>query len=102
MRRIVYRLGAETFCDRVLLSWAGSDRPAAAVQWRALLPMARTWTPPSLPLNGDEVAAAGVPHGPQIGAVLREVETWWIDQDFPDDKLSVMERLKAVVQGMVY
>jgi poly(A) polymerase len=102
MRRIVYRLGAETFCDRVLLAWAGSDRPAAAVQWRALLPMARSWTPPTLPLTGDEVAVAGVPRGPQIGAVLREVEAWWIDQDFPDDKLSVMERLKAVVQGMVY
>jgi poly(A) polymerase len=102
MRRIVYRLGAGTFCDRVLLAWAASDRPAASVQWRALLPMARSWTPPSLPLNGEEVAAAGVPRGPQIGAVLREVEAWWIDQDFPDDKLSVMERLKAVVQGMVY
>ena len=102
MRRIVYRIGARTFCDRVLLAWAGSDRPAAAVQWRALLPMAGSWTPPTLPLNGDEVAAAGVPHGPQIGAVLREVEAWWIDQDFPDDKLAVMERLKAVAQGMVY
>jgi poly(A) polymerase len=102
MRRIVYRLGAQTFCDRVLLAWAGSDRPAAAVQWRALLPMALSWTPPSLPLSGDEVAAAGVPRGPQIGAVLREVEAWWIDQDFPDDKLSIMERLKAVAQGMVY
>ena len=102
MRRIVYRLGAGTFCDRVLLAWAGSDRPAAAVQWRALLPMARSWTPPTLPLSGDEVAAAGVPRGPQIGAVLREVEAWWIDQDFPNDKLSVVERLKAVAQGMVY
>jgi poly(A) polymerase len=102
MRRIVYRLGVPTFCDRVLLAWAGSDRPAATVQWRALLPMARSWTPPTLPLSGDEVAAAGVPRGPQIGAVLREVEAWWIDHDFPDDKLSIMERLKAVAQGMIY
>jgi poly(A) polymerase len=101
MRRVVYALGAPTFCDRVMLAWAGSDRPAASVQWRALLPMAKSWTPPRLPLTGDEVAAAGVPRGPQIGAVLREVESWWIDQDFIDDKLSVMERLKAVVQGMV-
>jgi poly(A) polymerase len=102
MRRIVYRLGVQAFCDRVVLAWAGSDRPAATVQWRALLPMARSWTPPTLPLSGDEVAAAGVPRGPQIGAVLREVEAWWIDQDFPDDKLSIMERLKAVAQGMIY
>jgi poly(A) polymerase len=48
------------------------------------------------------VAAAGVPGGPMIGAVLREVEAWWIDQDFIMDKLSVMERLKAVAQGMAF
>ncbi len=101
-RQAVYRLGERTFCDRALLAWAGSERPAAASQWRALIPMAQSWTAPSLPLTGDEVAAAGVPRGPMIGAVLREVEAWWIDSDFPADKLSVVERLKSVVQGMVF
>ena len=33
---------------------------------------------------------------------MREVEDWWIDNDFIDDKLSVIEKLKAVAQGMVY
>jgi poly(A) polymerase len=102
IRRTVYRVGPETFCDRALLAWAGSDRPVSAVQWRALLAMARTWSPPTLPLTGEEVMAAGVPEGPLVGAVLREVEAWWIDHDFLDDKLSVVERLKAVAQGMVY
>jgi len=37
-----------------------------------------------------------------VGAVLREVESWWVDNDFLQDKLSVVERLKAVVQGMTY
>ncbi len=100
IRRAVYRLGSGTFCDRALLAWAGSDRAAAAVQWRAMLAMARTWAPPTLPLTGAEVMAAGVPEGPMVGAVLREVETWWIDNDFLDDKLSLVERLKAVAQGM--
>ena len=63
--------------------------------------MARSWSRPTLPLTGDEVVAAGVPPGPKVGAVLREVEAWWIDNDFIADKLSVVERLKAVVQGMV-
>jgi poly(A) polymerase len=31
---------------------------------------------------------------------MREVEDWWIDADFPDDKLSIIERLKAVAQGL--
>ncbi len=102
LRRAVYRLGVAAFRDRVLLAWAASDRRAAAVQWRALIPMAESWPVPVLPLTGAEVMAAGVPEGPLVGQVLREVEDWWVDQDFIDDKLSIVERLKAVAQGMVY
>ena len=45
---------------------------------------------------------AGVPKGPMVGEVLREVEAWWIDHDFLDDKFSAIEKLKAVAQGMAY
>ena len=101
-RRAVYRLGAQAFCDRALLAWAASARPAAAIQWRALLPMAQTCPRPTFPLSGEEVMAAGVPKGPLVGRIMREVEEWWIDQDFTDDKLSLVEQLKAVAQGMAY
>ena len=102
VRQGVWRLGAEAFCDRVMLAWAASDRPAATVQWRALLPMARSWPRPVLPLSGEDVVAAGVPRGPLVGEVLREVEAWWIDNDFLADRLSVIEALKAIAQGMAY
>jgi poly(A) polymerase len=103
-RRLVYRMGADAFCDRVMLAWAksASEHPKAAVQWRALLPLARSWTAPRFPLTGEEVMAAGVPKGPLVGEVMREVEAWWADNDFPTDKLALIERLKAVAQGMVY
>lgn len=101
-RRAVYRVGARAFADRVRLAWAASDRPATAMQWRALLALAETWTPPPFPLTGEDVIKAGTPRGPMVGQVMREVEEWWIDQDFPDDKLAAVERLKSVVQGMVY
>jgi poly(A) polymerase len=102
VRQSVWRLGAEAFCDKVMLAWAGGDRKAATAQWRALLPMARSWPRPALPLTGDEVMAAGVPRGPLVGKVMAEVEAWWVDNDFPTDKLSFIERLKAVAQGMAY
>lgn len=99
MRRAIYKLGNEAFRDRVMLAWAaaGNDKAQA---WRALVTHAQMWTPPKLPLTGDEVMAAGIPAGPKVGLIMREVEDWWIDADFPDDKLSVIERLKAVAQGM--
>ena len=99
MRRAIYKLGNEAFGDRVLLGWASAGGEKA-LQWRALTAHAKMWTPPKLPLTGDEVMAAGVPAGPKVGLIMREVEDWWIDADFPDDKLSVIERLKAVAQGL--
>jgi poly(A) polymerase len=99
MRRAIYKLGNEAFRDRVMLAWAASGNDKAQA-WRALVAHAQMWTPPKLPLTGDEVMAAGVSAGPKVGLVMREVEDWWIDADFPDDKLSVIERLKAVAQGM--
>jgi poly(A) polymerase len=99
MRRTIYRIGNEAFRDRVMLAWADAGGEKAQA-WRALVAHAHMWTPPKLPLTGDEVMAAGVAAGPKVGAVMREVEAWWIDADFPDDKLSIIERLKAVAQGM--
>jgi poly(A) polymerase len=99
-RQLVYRLGAQAALDRVMLSWAASDRPAAGTQWRALPPMIQGWTAPRFPLGGAEAMAAGVPEGPLVGEVLRAVEAWWVENDFPMDRLALIERLKAVTQGM--
>ncbi|HEY5288692.1 MAG TPA: CCA tRNA nucleotidyltransferase [Caulobacteraceae bacterium] len=98
VRQSVYRLGADAFRDKAMLAWAGGG--GAAMQWRALLPMAQSCPRSTLPLTGEDVMAAGIPEGPLVGMVLAEVESWWIDNDFPSDKLSLIERLKAVAQGM--
>lgn len=101
-RRAVYRIGVQTFSDRIKLAWARSERSAATHQWRGLLALAESWTPPPFPLTGEDVIKSGVPKGPMVGQVLREVEDWWIDHDFIDDKFSAIEKLKAVAQGMAY
>ena len=102
MRRAVYRLGRGVFQDRIKLAWAASERSAAGPQWRMLLVYADTWEPPQLPLSGEEIMAAGVPKGPLMSVVRREVEEWWVDLDFTLDKLAVLERLKAVAQGLAF
>jgi poly(A) polymerase len=100
VRRALYHLGAQAFRDRVRLSWARDGNPRTHSQWRALLAMSEGWVRPVLKLTGEQVTAAGVPRGARIGAVMREVEAWWIDADFPDDELSLIERLKAVAQAL--
>lgn len=102
IRREVYRGGQAVFRDRAKLAWAASDRSAATMQWRGMIALADGWSPPTFMITGEDVMKAGVPKGPLVGAVLREVEDWWIDHDFLDDKLSAVEKLKAVAQGMAY
>lgn len=100
LRRALYAIGLEAFEDRAFLAWADDPNPRTSAQWRGLLALARGWTRPAFPISGDEVMAAGVAPGPKVGAVMREVEAWWIDADFPDDKLALVERLKAVAQAL--
>jgi poly(A) polymerase len=100
-RRALYQIGQAGFFDRVKLAWAASDKPKAASQWKGLLALAEDWTRPVFPLAGEDVmAATRASPGPLIGQMLREVEEWWIDQDFPDDREAALERLKLVASGM--
>ncbi len=101
VRRAVYRLGVETYIDRVKLAWAAATRAKAAPQWRGLLTLAESWARPQFLLTGEDAIGAGVPEGPLVGEVLREVEDWWIDEDFPADRGLALDRLQAVILGLV-
>jgi poly(A) polymerase len=96
-RKLIYRLGAHCFRDQVLRQWANDAAPADEASWRTLLGLSAAWKPPVFPLDGNDVMALGIEEGPEIGRVLRDVETWWVDQDFAPDRLSLLQRLKQSV-----
>ena len=102
VRKLLYRLGAARFKDRVMLRWAEDPRGPNSIQWRALLAIADAWIRTVFPLTGANVMAAGVPQGPLVGEILAEVEEWWIESDFIEDEFSIAERLKAVLQSKGY
>lgn len=102
LRRTAYLIGQQCLHDRIRLAWAGDPKATNGVQWRALLAMGDTWQRPQLPLTGSQVQLAGVPEGPEVGRVLREVEAWWIETDFTEDRFSIAERLKAIVQASIF
>ena len=99
-RRLLYRLGSHRFNDRVRLTWAEDAKPSNAIQWRALLAISDAWRRPVFPLTGRDVMSAGVPEGPLVGRILSDLEEWWIESDFTEDKFSLAERLKAVAQAL--
>ena len=93
-RRALYRLDRERYVDLVLL-WHADGAPAAAAQ--TLLEIARTWTPPALPLRGADVLAMGVVKGPEVGRLLAAVEAWWEADDFRADRSGCLRKLEALM-----
>jgi poly(A) polymerase len=89
-RAALYRHGTRLFIDRVLL-----EGPR---DWQAALVLARTWTPPDLPINGADALALGLKPGPQVGALLDAVERWWIAGDFSADRAACLAELKRLAR----
>ena len=94
-RAALYRLGRQTFVDRVLRAAASGGSAADAAPW---LRLAETWAIPRLPVGGRQVAQAGLPAGPETGRALAAFEAGWIADDFPTEGHA--ERLKAVVAAL--
>ncbi|WP_027516394.1 CCA tRNA nucleotidyltransferase [Bradyrhizobium sp. WSM1417] len=82
-RRLLYRLGAERYHDRVLLGWARAGRDVGSSRWRALAELPQRWTAPKFPLRAADFIARGMAEGPSLGHVLTLAEDAWLAADFP-------------------
>ena len=91
LRASLYRLGTRLFIDRVLL-----DAPEG---WQSALELARSWSPPELPVSGGDALALGLKPGPKVGALLEAVERLWIAGDFAADRAACLAELKRRVDA---
>lgn len=82
-RRLLYRLGAERYHDRVLLAWARAGGDVTSLRWRALAELPQRWTAPKFPLRAADFIARGMAEGPALGHVLTLAEDAWLAADFP-------------------
>jgi poly(A) polymerase len=82
-RRLLYRLGAERYHDRVLLGWARMENDPRSSSWRALAELPQRWTAPKFPLKAADFIARGMTEGPGLGHVLTLAEDAWLAADFP-------------------
>lgn len=91
LRASLYRLGTKLFIDRVLLDAPGD--------WRAALALAGSWTPPELPIGGNDALALGLKPGPKVGALIEAVERWWIAGDFSADRDACLAELRRLADA---
>ncbi|EKE09769.1 MAG: hypothetical protein ACD_16C00110G0004 [uncultured bacterium] len=54
------------------------------------------WPIPVFPLKGRDLLKSNLREGKRIGALLKAVENWWIDQDFKPDKKACLEYLREL------
>jgi len=93
-RAQIYGLGNGLYADRLLLA------TTTAGDWKAALAAARGWTPPELPLSGGDALKLGLKPGPKVGALIEEVERWWIDGDFAADRPACLAELERRVKAL--
>jgi poly(A) polymerase len=94
VRAEIYRRGATRFIDRTLLAATAPPEPTA---FAAVLTIARAFVKPKLPVAGRDLVALGVPKGPAVGRLLRQVEEHWIGGDFSEGRDTLLAWAKTLV-----
>jgi poly(A) polymerase len=92
-RKLLYRLGTDSFRDGVLLQWASSGADAGDAAWRHLLAVPQNWKAPIFALDGNDVMALGFEEGPEVGVLLRDIEQRWVDSNFAPGRAQLLEWL---------
>ena len=90
---LLYRYGSSLCADAASLAVARGGAPDS---WGALQRAAEDWLPVLFPLQGKDLLAAGMEQGPEVGQVLRQVEDWWIGQQFGPDRAACLHKAETV------
>lgn len=89
-RRLVYAHGSDM--ARNLLLLAAARDPGADL--RALYDLATAFRAPRFPLEGADVLKLGVAPGPRVGQILKDMESWWLAEDFRPGRSESLAKLK--------
>ncbi|MGF7176796.1 CCA tRNA nucleotidyltransferase [Azospirillum doebereinerae] len=96
-RQALYRIGdAALYRDLVLMAAVESGGPLDLTALRAALATAGDLPDLRLPVAGRDLLALGVPHGPGLGQRLKEIEAWWIAEDFRPGREACLDRVAKV------
>ena len=99
VRFLLYKIGVSNFKNQIILNWVRDVQNKNEVNWRSLYEMANAWERPEFEMKAKDVLGMGIGEGPLVGKILNELEEWWVENDFIDDKFSLIERLKAICQA---
>ena len=87
LAKLAYAVGSQAASGRVRL-----DEAQGLGDARDALAFLDTFEPPTFPVKGRDLIAAGAPRGPQLGAMLAELERDWIESGFSLSREALVAR----------
>jgi len=97
LRRKLYRHGRNSIVDWLYL--AASDAKSSRAQLERDLHELAQQPDLAFPLRGRDLLALGARSGPELGQLLKELESWWIARDFEPDRAALLEEARHRLQG---
>ncbi len=93
-RNFLYDYGKEAALDAVLLLLAEGEGAASS-----FLPEIEKWEKPVFPLEGKDLIALGLLPGPEIGAILSQIESWWRACDFAPTRQECLDEAERKINA---
>jgi poly(A) polymerase len=92
----LYRLGG-SYRSALLLAWADCGAAGDDASWQKALTLPQRWQAPKFPLDGNDIMALGELTGPEIGAVLKSTEQYWIETGFTLDRDQLLAKARELI-----
>lgn len=84
--RNLYQDGVGLFKDLTKLSLALRPLSSTPSILHEAFKIAASWKAPAFPLKGQDLIEMGIKAGPELGILLKNCESWWIDEGFQPDR----------------
>lgn len=88
----IYYYGKTSCLDALILDWTKNGGQNDG-NWRAKWDSANSFTVPIFPIAGADLLAIGMKQGPELGKVFKNLEAFWVENDFEPSKEELMERV---------
>ena len=103
VKQVIRHLGSDRACDLAFLSWASElCKTANLPQLRTkayshIITQCKEWSLPKFELSGTDVLNLGVQPGPEVGKLLKQVESWWEDNGYRASRADCINELERIL-----
>lgn len=105
LAKTLYLGDRQAVVDRLKLSLSAARARVAtddaalteAGGYARLLAFAEKWEKPAFPVKSADMSALGLSPGPKFGALLKTLETEWVEKGFQPDRGALLERAAEIL-----